>query len=55
MIPELGKYAVEVLMAYAVTIGGLAALIGESVLHATRIKAQLQNAEQTAKARHKHD
>ena len=49
MTPDLGKYAVEVVSAYAVSLGLLLALIAVSVMRARRIKADLEAAEARAK------
>ena len=44
-MPELGKYAAEVLGAYAVTIVLIAALVGWSFLRAGRVRRALDEAE----------
>ncbi|MCV6824050.1 MULTISPECIES: heme exporter protein CcmD [Halocynthiibacter] len=45
MMPELGKYVVEVLLAYAVTGLLLAGLILSTLWSSRRVKAQLQDVE----------
>ncbi len=45
MMVDLGKYALEVLLAYGVTFGLLAVLIVQSVLRSRRVKRELQSAE----------
>ena len=45
MIPELGKYAVEVSLAYAGSLGALLAIIWFSVLRANQVKRALDEAE----------
>jgi heme exporter protein C len=49
MMPDLGRYAVEVLSAYAVSIGLLAGIVGISVARARRVRRALDEAE----ARHR--
>jgi heme exporter protein D len=49
MMPDLGRYAVEVLSAYAVSILLLAGIVGLSVMRARRVKRDLDEAE----ARHR--
>lgn len=44
-MPDLGTYAVEVLSAYAVSLGLLAVIVGVSVLRGKRIKRALEQAE----------
>ena len=44
-MPELGKYAAEVLLAYGVTLALLALLVGVSVAQARRMKRRLDAAE----------
>ncbi|MBT8457114.1 MAG: heme exporter protein CcmD [Rhodobacteraceae bacterium] len=44
-MPDLGTYAVEVLSAYAVSIGLLIALVVVSVLRGKRVKRALEAAE----------
>lgn len=46
MIPELGKYAVEVLGAYAVSLLLLAALIGGSLMRSAKVRKQLKEVEE---------
>lgn len=45
MMPDLGKYAVEVLSAYAVTIVLIVALIGVSLYRARQVRASLREVE----------
>ncbi len=47
-MPELGKYAIEVLSAYGVTIAILAVLIWASVLRARHTRTALEAAEADA-------
>lgn len=49
MMPDLGKYAVEVLSAYGVTIVLLAAIVALSVVRERRVRRDLEDAE----ARHR--
>ena len=52
MIPELGKYAVEVLAAYGVSIILLVGIVGLSVRRSHKVQAQLkavEAAQETAK------
>ncbi|WP_298801737.1 heme exporter protein CcmD [uncultured Lentibacter sp.] len=51
MMPELGKYAAEVLSAYAVTLGLLLALVLVSVARARRVKGELEEIEHRSKTR----
>ena len=44
-MPDLGKYAFEVLTAYAASIAVLAVLIGASLRRARRVKAALEAVE----------
>ncbi|MCA0044625.1 heme exporter protein CcmD [Celeribacter litoreus] len=44
-MPDLGKYAGDVLMAYGATFVLLAALIWRSLARSTKIKRQLKEAE----------
>lgn len=46
MIPDLGKYYVEVLSAYVVTLVLLALLIAMSWLRARRVRRALEETEQ---------
>ncbi len=48
-MPDLGKYATEVLGSYAVTLGLLAALIGMTLWRGARIKRQLRQIEERQK------
>jgi heme exporter protein D len=45
MMPDLGRYAVEVLSAYAVSIGLLAGIVAISVARARRVRRALDEAE----------
>ncbi|WP_101067893.1 heme exporter protein CcmD [Roseovarius salinarum] len=45
-MPELGKYAVEVLSSYAVSIALLAVLVGLSLWRSRRVRAQLEEVEE---------
>lgn len=44
-MPELGKYATEVLSAYGVTLGLIAVLVGVSVLQARQMRNRLREQE----------
>lgn len=44
-MPDLGRYATEVLSAYAVTLVCVAVLIGASVWKARKVLRQLRDAE----------
>ncbi|MBU0781661.1 heme exporter protein CcmD [Loktanella salsilacus] len=44
-MPDLGKYAFEVLTAYAASIAVLAVLIGASLRRSRRVKAALEAVE----------
>jgi heme exporter protein D len=46
MMPDLGKYAVEVSLAYAVSLVLLAGIIGMSVRRYRAVKAELERVEQ---------
>ncbi len=48
-MPELGKYAAEVLSAYAASIVLLAALVGLTLRRGRRAQAELDVAEQEAR------
>jgi len=48
-MPDLGKYAVEVLSSYGVSLGLLAVLVIASVLRARKVKAQLDEVEARSK------
>jgi heme exporter protein D len=50
MMPDLGKYAVEVLSAYGVSILLLAGIVALSVARARKVRRELDEAE----ARHRH-
>ena len=45
MMVDLGRYAVEVLLAYAVTLGLLAWIVFVSVLRSRKIRKLLEEAE----------
>lgn len=45
MIPDLGRYAFEVTLAYAGSIAGLVALVWLSVLRSRRVRRALEEAE----------
>ncbi len=45
MIPELGKYAVEVLSSYAVSLAMIIALVWISMARARRVRAKLSALE----------
>lgn len=45
MMPDLGKYAADVLAAYAVTLVILLAVVGLSVWQARRARRRLEEAE----------
>ncbi|MCF2872193.1 heme exporter protein CcmD [Octadecabacter sp. G9-8] len=45
MIPDLGKYAVEVLTAYGVSIALLVLIVGLSVQRSRKVRAQLADVE----------
>jgi heme exporter protein D len=45
MMPELGRYAVEVTLAYAVTLGLLALLVGWIWARGRKTRQQLQQIE----------
>ncbi|WP_309301322.1 heme exporter protein CcmD [Roseovarius sp. TE539] len=51
-MPDLGKYAVEVLSSYAVSILLLAALTWLSARRGKRIKKQLEDIEEKAQRDH---
>ncbi len=44
-MPELGKYAAEVLSAYGVTLALLGGLVWASLARARRVKRQLRDVE----------
>jgi len=48
-MPELGKYAAEVLSAYAVSALLLAALVGFSLWKAARVRRALAQAEERSR------
>jgi len=45
MMPDLGRYAAEVISAYAVSLGLLAGLVGWVWLRGTRIRRQFEETE----------
>lgn len=47
MIPDLGKYAVPVLSAYAISLGAIAVLVAVSLWQAARTRAALRQVERT--------
>ncbi|MDF1801526.1 heme exporter protein CcmD [Thalassovita sp.] len=49
MMPELGKYEIEVLSSYAVSIGLLVALVVISVLRSHKARAALDAVEERSK------
>ncbi len=49
-MPELGKYAAEVLSAYGVSALLIAALVGWSFLRAARVRRDLAEAEARSRA-----
>jgi heme exporter protein D len=51
MMPDLGKYVVEVLSAYAVSIGLIVAIVLLSLSRARRVKAELNEIEDRRKSR----
>ena len=51
MIPELGKYAAEVLSSYAVSLGLLAGLAWLSIWRGQKVKKRLEALEKKAKKR----
>ena len=51
MMPELGKYAVEVLSAYAVTILLMVVLLAASLRQSAKTKAALRDVEEARQAR----
>ena len=50
MMPDLGKYAVEVISAYVVTIGLIVALVSLSVRQSRRTRLALRKVEETRQA-----
>lgn len=44
-MPDLGKYALEVLLSYGASLGLIALLILQSVISARRVKNRLKEAE----------
>jgi len=51
MMPDLGRYAFEVLSSYAVTLGILAAVVALYLWHDARTRAALRDAERRRQAR----
>lgn len=51
MMPELGKYAAEVLSSYAISIAILAALSWLSLRRARRVRAELETVEKRTRNR----
>jgi heme exporter protein D len=49
MMPELGKYATEVLSSYVISLGLLVVLIGLSVARARKVRRQLDEIEERVK------
>jgi heme exporter protein D len=49
MMPELGKYATEVLSSYVISLGLLVVLIGRSVARARKVSRQLDEIEERVK------
>lgn len=47
-MPDLGKYAFEILMSYGISIGLIAVLVALSWRQSRRVKAQLQEIEKNA-------
>lgn len=45
MMPELGKYEIEVLSSYAVSIGLIVVLVALSILRARKVRAALDEVE----------
>jgi heme exporter protein D len=45
MMPDLGRYAVEVMSAYAVSLALLAGIVALSVARARRVRRELDEAE----------
>ncbi len=48
-MPDLGKYAVEVLLAYGVTLALLAGIVAASVVQARATRRALDEAERRAR------
>lgn len=51
MIPDLGKYATEVLAAYGVSIALLVIIVALSMRRAAKVRAQLRHVEDRQKGR----
>lgn len=51
MMPDLGQYAVTVIGAYGVTLGGLGAIVALSLLRAARVRRRLEEVEARARKR----
>ena len=45
MIPDLGRYAFEVMLAYGITLGLVGGLVASSVLSARKARRRLGDAE----------
>lgn len=50
MMPDLGKYVVEVLVAYGISIALLAGMIWASIYRSRRVQARLRAVEDARKA-----
>ncbi|WP_319823860.1 heme exporter protein CcmD [Thalassovita sp.] len=50
MMPELGKYAAEVLSSYAVSIGLIVVLVAVSILRSRKARADLAEVEKRSRA-----
>lgn len=49
MMPELGKYASEVLSSYVVSLGLIVVLVALSVWRSRRVRAELEKVEERVK------
>lgn len=49
-MPDLGKYAVEVLSSYGISLALLVALVGLSLHRAKRVKRDLEEVEKRSKS-----
>lgn len=45
MMPDLGKYATEVVLAYGVSIGLLVVIVAQSMRRASKVRARLEQVE----------
>lgn len=45
MMPDLGKYAVEVIASYLVSLGAMAALVAYFLMRGARMRRQLEEVE----------